>query len=290
MPAGFGDAFTLTLLTSESSLAREADRAGVQRIGVDMERLGKMARQRGHDCRISAHTWDDLAAVGEVVQAARLFVRVNPIHDGTEREVEIALGLRASVLMLPSFREADDVARFIDQVRGRARVVILVEQAAAVARIRSILQVPGVNEVMLGLNDLRLQFGVANHFEMLASPVIDMLATEVLARGLPLSIGGVGRVGDASLPVPVDLVLAQYPRLGATGAWLSRSFCRVTEGSDFDAGVRELRTRLDEWAAASRRQLEQARRELAVAAASWVPAVPTLPSSAGAGQGAGAPL
>ena len=136
--------------------------------------------------------------IGAVIRHASLFVRINPIHPGTPQEVELALSLCAKVLMLPNFSAPAEVERFVDTVRGRARVVILVERAAAVARIRSILSVPSVDEVMLGLNDLRLQFAVANHFEMLASPVVDMLATEVLARGLPLSIGGVGRVARGS--------------------------------------------------------------------------------------------
>jgi hypothetical protein len=131
--------------------------------------------------------------------------------------------------------------------------------------------VRGVDEVMLGLNDLRLQFSVANHFEMLASPVVEMLASEVLGHGLPLSIGGVGRVGDDSLPVPVDLVLAQYPRLGATGAWLSRSFCRAAADVEFGTAVAELRARLTEWSLASPAALARACVELSAAAAAWTP-------------------
>jgi hypothetical protein len=173
--------------------------------------------------------------------------------------------------MLPSFSTASEVERFVGSVRARARVVILVEQAAAVARIREILSVPGVDEVMLGLNDLRLQFSVANHFEMLASPVVEMLANEVRGRGLPLSIGGVGRVGDNSLPVPVDLVLAQYPRLGATGAWLSRSFCRAAADVEFGTAVAELRARLTKWSLASPAALARACVELSAAAAEWTP-------------------
>ena len=276
MAASFGEAFTLTLLTDDPDLAIEADRAGVQRIGVDLETIGKAARQRGHDTRLSTHTWGDLDVVGGVVARAGVFVRVNPIHDGTDREVERALASRASVLMLPSFSTTWEVERFVTSVRGRAHVVILVEQAAAVARIREILSVPGVDEVMLGLNDLRLQFSVANHFEMLASPVVEMVASEVRSHGLPLSIGGVGRVGDDSLPVPVDLVLAQYPRLGATGAWLSRSFCRAAAGVEFATAVAELRARLTEWSDVSPRALARACAELASAAAEWTPVKPLV--------------
>src|SRR5688572_11668281 len=113
MAASFGGAFTLTLLTDDPHLAGEADRAGVQRIGVDLETIGKAARQRGYDTRLSTHAWDDLDVLRGVVSRAGLFVRVNPIHDGTDREIERALASRASVLMLPSFSTAWEVERFV---------------------------------------------------------------------------------------------------------------------------------------------------------------------------------
>ena len=53
----------LTLWTSDPALAARADAAGVERVGVDMERLGKRARQRGLGTWISPHTEDDLAKV-----------------------------------------------------------------------------------------------------------------------------------------------------------------------------------------------------------------------------------
>ena len=119
---------------------------------------------------------------------------------------------------------------------------VLVEMAPAVVRIREILDVPGIDEVMIGLNDLHLQMGVANHFEVLASPLIDMLASEVLRKGLPLAIGGVGRAGDTALPVPADLVFAQFPRLRASGAWLARSFVNeVLSPDDLPLAILALR-------------------------------------------------
>jgi hypothetical protein len=270
--AGFGYNFCLTLITNDVVLAANADRAGVNRIGIDLEYLGKAERQPGEDARLSRHNWDDLSRISKCLTHADLFVRVNPIHPGTEAEIETALDLGARALMLPNFRTAGEVATFVRAVRGRARVNILVEMAPAVVRLREILDVRGIDEVMLGLNDLHLQFGVANHFEVLASPLVDMLAAEVLRKELPLAIGGVGRMGDATMPVPADLVYAQYPRLGATGAWLSRSFVNtLLSPDDFQPAILALRHRLNEWAAAPAEDLEYARAELARRAAAWRP-------------------
>lgn len=147
----------------------------------------------------------------------------------------------------------------------------MVELAPAAVRIRELLAIPGIDEVMIGLNDLHLQLGVANGFELLASPLIDMLAAEVRRKGLPLAIGGVGRIDDESLPIPPDLVLAQYPRLDATGAWISRSFVNGSPVDAFPAAIVALRQRLDHWAATAPENLEAARAELARHAADWLP-------------------
>jgi citrate lyase beta subunit len=192
------------------------------------------------------------------------------LYDDTECEVETALQLGARALMLPGVRAPEDVAAFVRLVRGRAIVSILIELAPAVLRIREILKTPGLDEVMIGLNDLHLQMGAANHFEVLVSPLVEMLAAETHKRGLPLAIGGVGRVGDDRLPIPADLIYAQYPRLGATGAWVARSFDHGSESvPPYGVELRRLRDRLTWWAEASPETLEDARADLVRRASAW---------------------
>jgi hypothetical protein len=262
--AGFGDEFRLTLITDDPVLAAEADAAGVNRIGLDFERLGKAERQAGQNTRLSEHSWDDLATIAHSLVRADLFVRLNSVNPDTPNEIEKALRYGARALMLPFFHTAAEVDSFARLVDKRAHVIILLETASAAVRIREILAVPGIDEVMFGLNDLRLQLGVANIFEVLASPLLDALAGEVRRAGLPLAVGGVARVDDSSLPVSPDLVYAQFPRLGATGAWLGRSFFRdVPPEWKLGQAIATMRRRLDEWAHASPQALERARSDLA---------------------------
>jgi hypothetical protein len=270
MQQSFGDAFRLTLITDDPVLAANADRAGVDRIGPDLEQFGKIERQAGLNTRLSQHTIEDVAKVGRALERARLFVRVNPINASTAAEVDSAIARGARLLMLPFFRTVDEVETFVRLVDGRASVMLLVETAAAVVRLREILAVPGISEIMVGLNDLHLELAVNNHFEVLASPVLDAIAREVHNARLPFSVGGVGRPDDASLPIPAELVFAQFPRLGATGAWLSRSFLRdVPADWDFGKAVAALRQRLTEWAHATPAELQRAQTELARRASAW---------------------
>jgi HpcH/HpaI aldolase/citrate lyase family len=265
--------FILTLWTADAALATRADAAGIDRIGVDLERLGKRARQRGRGTWISPHSEEDLAAVGAALSRAELFARTDPLHDGTAGQVERLLELGAEVLMLPMFRTAEEVERFVALVDGRARVVLLLETTEAAGHADEIASVPGVEEIHLGLNDLSIEMRLANRFSLLATDLAAEVAEAVTARGVRFGAGGIGRVGDAGLPVPGDLVYAQFARLGASAALISRSFlAHCPEGLDLGHEVRRSRERLAEWACRPADELDAARRELserAGAAAGW---------------------
>jgi len=243
-------AFILTAITNDPALAALADAAGIDRVGVDIERLNKRARQ-GHiaTARISDHELSDLDRLAATVSRAALFARLNPPHGGSHYEVEEALGRGATVLMLPFFTTAQEVDCFVGFVKGRARIVLLLETAAALVRLHDILAVPGVEEVIVGLNDLHLSMGVANHFELVASELMSMVSDQVRGAGLKFGLGGLARVGDASLPIPADLVFAQNARLRSTSSWLSRAFFAGSASMDLAAEVTRLRERLAFWAA-----------------------------------------
>jgi hypothetical protein len=245
----YGDQFCLTLITNDPVLAARADRAGVNLIGVDLERIGKHGRQ-GHiaDARISDHELADLGLLARTVRNGGLFARLNPVNGASPREIDAAIAGGAVTLMLPFFATADEVDRFVRHVDGRARIVLLLETAAAVVRLRDILAVPGFDEVMVGLNDLHLALKLASHFELLASDLMAWISDTVRASGRRFGFGGVARADDNHLPVPSDLVLAQHPRLGSTSAWVSRSFLGPDASViDMTAEIAAVRRRLDFW-------------------------------------------
>lgn len=246
----------LTLWTDDPVLAAEADAAGIDRIGPDFELLDKEHRQRGLGHRISAHSSDRLPAIRAALSHARLFARTNPVHEGTAAELEHYLAAGIELLMLPMFTRVDEVARFADLIAGRARVVLLFEQAAAFDELDAILALEGVDEVHIGLNDLALSLGAPNRFGLLATALLDEIAASVLGAGLPLGIGGIGRLGDTSLPVAPDLIYAQHARLGATAALIARSF--LAPGIDLAAEVRRTRARLAHWQTCDASEIEAA--------------------------------
>ena len=258
----FGSDFTLTLFTNDPELAARADAAGVNRIGPDLEIIGKRRRQGHLDTRISAHAIADISAIRPRVTRADLFVRTNPIHPGSTDEIEHIIAEGAEVVMLPMFTTPDEVATFLRLVRGRARTVLLLETAQAAARIDEIIALGGFDEMHIGLNDLYLSSGLRDQFEVLCSDILETVCAKLRAARIRFGMAGIGRAGDANLPIGSDLVYPHYPRLGASGAILSRVFFATHGDFDLAREVAGARARLDHFAALPAEVLASARAEL----------------------------
>lgn len=210
------------LITNDPALAQYAQACGVERIFVDLERLGKQARQGHLDTFISHHTMADIAKVKANLTQAELLVRLNPLHDHTKDEIDEAIALGADILMLPMFHRADEVRYFSHLVNGRAKVMPLVETYNAAQTIGEIVTIQGVSEIYIGLNDLHLDMRLQFVFEPLANGLVDQLAKTIQAAGLPFGFGGVAKVGEGI--IPGELVLAEHLRLGSRCVILSRAF------------------------------------------------------------------
>ena len=153
-------ALKLMYITNSPDIALIAEAAGVDRIFVDMEYIGKDIRQHGMDTVQHHHTLEDLASVRAVVTRSKVLVRCNPIHEATAlyldsaTEIDSIIASGAAIIMLPYFKTVTEVRTFLSLVNGRARTCLLVETPEAVENIREILDLPGVDEVFIGLNDL----------------------------------------------------------------------------------------------------------------------------------------
>lgn len=150
-------ALRLMYITNNPITAQIAQNAGVDRIWIDMEYIGKDERQGGLDTVKNHHTIDDIRTIRPVVSNSELLVRVNPIHEATDlysdskTEINEAISAGGDIIMLPMFKTAEEVRTFISYVDGRARVQLLIETAEAVENIDEILAVPGIDEIHIGL-------------------------------------------------------------------------------------------------------------------------------------------
>lgn len=245
-------ALTLMYITNNPVTAKIAQEAGVDRIWIDMEYIGKEERQGGMDTVKSHHTVDDIKLLRPIVTDSELLVRVNPLHDATEAyvssedEIEAVIKAGADVIMLPMFKTAKDAERFVNYVNGRAKVQLLLETAEAAENINNILDVDGVDEIHIGLNDLHLAYNQTFMFELLCDGKVASLCKKMRMKGIKYGFGGIARVGYGMLPA--EYIIAEHYHLGSTAAILSRGFCDANIVSDpleieniFIEGVKNIR-------------------------------------------------
>lgn len=212
----------LMYLTADPQAAVTAEAAGVDRIFLDLEILGKFERQGHLDTVVSHSSLDDVAKLRKVVTRAELLVRCNPVHPGLKAEIDRIVNDGADIIMLPYFKTVEEVETFLKCVDGRVPTVLLFETKEAVENVDEILELEGIDEVYIGLNDLHLSYNMKFMFELLADGTVEMLCRKFREKGLPFGFGGVAKIGEGQLPS--DYIIGEHKRLGSTAAILSRTF------------------------------------------------------------------
>lgn len=245
-------ALKLMYITNNPQIAQIAESAGVDRIFVDLEYLGKSERQGNMDTVQSHHTVNDVKTIADAITIAELLVRVNPIHDATsacissKEEIDAVIENGADILMLPYFKTLDEVTQFLVMVDGRAKTMLLLETPESVDIVDDILALDGIDYIHIGLNDLSLGYGKKFMFELLSNGTVERLCKKFSEKDIPYGFGGIASLGKGM--VPAEMIIKEHYRLGSTCAILSRSFCNVDKiahmgiiSSTFVNGVREIR-------------------------------------------------
>lgn len=238
----------LMYITNKPDVAQTVQSCGVGRIFVDMEYIGKEKRQKGLDCVKNHHTVEDVKKIRRVLDKSKLLVRLNPIHQNSESEIESVIAAGADIVMLPMWKNAADVKRFLQCVDSRAKSCLLLENSDAVSNLDDVLALDGIDEIYIGLNDLHLSMKRNFMFELLADGTVDNIVKKISAKGIPYGFGGIGRIGSGLLPA--DLILAEHYRLGSSSVILSRTFCNSDKIDDIDtirsiftSGLEDMRLR-----------------------------------------------
>ena len=256
------------LITDDPAVGSLSEKAGVDRIFVDLEYEGKAERQAALNAHLAHSTIDDVVEMRHAVPRIELLVRCNPLSKRTECEVDQIIAAGGDIIMLPMARSCGEVREFLQLVSNRARTCLLVETPQAFARLRCLLSADlAPDEIYLGLNDLTLGLGLEFLFEPLAGGLVDHFCREAAGAGLPFGFGGIGTIGCG--PILADLILSEHVRLGSSLVILSRAFREValrgTQEGDNDALAEELeriRTKEAELRARPPEALEQNRQRL----------------------------
>jgi HpcH/HpaI aldolase/citrate lyase family len=236
----------LIFITRDPLQAQVMVQAGVDRIMVDLEINGKVERQGHLNTVISRHTFSDVRAIRKALDdcgEGALMVRINPLGQSTQEEIEESLDSGADRIMLPMFTHPEDVEECLDLIAGRVPLTLLLETSAAFARLPQILAVRGIDDLHIGLNDLHLDMGLDFMFELFGSGLLDHAARLIHSRGICFGIGGVACIGTGMLPA--ELILAAHMHLGSERVILSRAFTQaLDEGGPAEHEIRKLRSYL----------------------------------------------
>lgn len=225
-------------ITNKPTIAQIAEEAGVDWIFLDMEFIGKDARQGGLETVQNHHTVDDVLAIRKAVTNAKVLVRVNPIHEAidgypsSKDEINAVINAGADIVMLPYFKTVKEVRQFVNYVDNRADTCLLLETAEAAILIDEILKIPGIDMIHIGLNDLHLELGMKFMFQLLTDGVVEQLGNKIKEKGIPFGFGGIARLDTGMLP-GAD-VLKEHVRLGSSMVIVSRSFCNTDVIKDID--------------------------------------------------------
>lgn len=249
----------LMYITNRPKIAEIAEQAGVDWIFVDMEFIGKDKRQGGLDTVQNHHTIEDIHNLKAILKKAKILVRVNPIHKDfsnymdSDEEIYKAIKAGADIVMLPFFHTIQEVTEFIsfvkkanDKLGKNAKVCLLLETPEAAILIDNILDIPGIDMIHIGLNDLHLAMGMKFMFQLLTDGIVDQLVSRIKAKNIPFGFGGIASLYGGALPG--IYVLKEHYRLGSSMVILGRSFCNtniITNIEEirgiFNHGIAEIR-------------------------------------------------
>ncbi len=242
----------LMYITNRPDIAIIAEQAGVDRIFIDMEYIGKEIRQGGLDTVQNHHSVEDVKNIRSVLAKSELLVRINPIHEcsnnyySSEEEIDAVIQAGADIIMLPFFKTVNEVEKFVSYINGRTKTLLLLETPEAVALVDKIIAIPGIDEIHIGINDMSLGYGKTFMFELLTDGTIEHLCMKFKYAGIPYGFGGMASIGAGKLPA--EFILKEHYRLGSTMVILSRAFCNINQDTDinyiqekFEIGIRSIR-------------------------------------------------
>ncbi len=239
-------ALDLMYITNQEEVATIVEEAGVDRIWIDLEKIGKEIRQPGDTVK-SNHSIEDVRRIKNCLNVAKLIVRVNPINDSSKEEIDAVINNGADIIMLPYYKSIDEVKAFLNYVDGRIRTSLLLETKEAEMCLDETLELKGIDEIHIGLNDLHISYSKKFMFELVTDGTVERICNKIRKTKISYGFGGIARLGNGLLPA--DYLIPEHYRLGSNRVILARSFCNSSLYNEnpqkfiqlFKSGVRDIR-------------------------------------------------
>ena len=238
------------IITNDPAICTTAVNSGVDYIFVDLEQEGKQNRQGHTKSFISNHKLADLGLIRRHIREKKLLVRINPLGRNSAEEIERVIDLGADAIMLPMFKNLDELQLVVAQIAGRVEFWPLVETLSACRSISraSLVDLEGVSSFYFGLNDLHLELKLKFLFSSLKNEEVYSCMAHCRHLGFSFGFGGISTLDSGRLSG--RHVLSLHKVLGSSSVILSRSFSTAVAqdkrffGSEL-AKIRDFETELD---------------------------------------------
>lgn len=212
----------LMFITNDVELVKVAEKAGVDRIFVDLEKNGKLERQGHIDSVKSNHTLEDVKIIKDVIKKSELLVRINPMFENSESEINKVISNGADLIMLPMWKTIGEVKMFLKFVDKRCKTILLLETKEALEIVNEVVKLKGIDEIFIGLNDLHLSYKKKCMFELLTDGTVEKISDILKNKNITFGFGGIGTMNQGV--IPADLILSEHFKMQSSSVILSRSF------------------------------------------------------------------
>ncbi len=216
------------IIENDLELIKKYDQLKIDRIFLDLEILGKKERQGHLNTVISSHhKIEDVKKISKELKNSSLLVRINPINEKSFLEIDKCINDGADILMLPMFKTTNEVLTFVKHVNKRVRTCLLLETVEALVRVDDILEIDGIDEIHIGLNDLHLSMNLKFMFELLSGGIVDYVINKLKKKNIPYGFGGIATLNEGV--ISGEMILKEHVRLNSSMVILSRSFKNMVE-------------------------------------------------------------
>jgi len=238
-------------ITNHPEVAKIAEEAGVDWIFVDLEFIGKAERQHS-DNAVRNHSISDVRIIKESTSKSNVIARINPLHDAlpnypsSKDEIDEVINAGADIIMLPYFHTLIEIQTFLNIVEGRAKTCLLLETIEAANILDQIVEIPGIDMIHIGINDMHIDLGKKFMFELLSNGLVEKWINTIQNKGIMCGFGGIANI-DSGV-VPGGKILLEHIRLKSEMVIVSRTFCDIDKISNlatikqlFDTEIKRIR-------------------------------------------------
>ena len=217
----------LMAIQNNPKIAAIYDEAGIDRVFVDLENIGKVERQKHINAVLNYHTIQDVINVKKALKKSKLLVRINPIHKDSKDEILKSIDAGADIIMLPMFKTMYEVESFFKFTSNKVKTTLLFETAESICLLSEACKIKELNEIYVGLNDMHLSLNMSFLFEPLVYGIVDLFSKYSQEYNKSFGFGGLATLEGGV--IAGKHILTEHARLNSKSVILSRAFFGAEE-------------------------------------------------------------